>query len=177
MCSSPTQAQQMGLAGSCQEGAGSSAAELRFPLAACMTCGPSRRRQSALPLYAPTDQSGHRPVCMWALLWRAELIYLFLRIYLRWLCWDLGCLDHLSCLQLCRLSSLWVRVVGGSREPSYPSGVRGESTILGLAGDGESAPTGFDGTNQQHCLYRGCGCPMAALWMALEGCDESLPSS
>lgn len=38
------------------------------------------------------------------------------------------------------------------RKPSYPSGVRGESATFDLAGDGESAPRGFDGTNQHHCL-------------------------
>lgn len=38
------------------------------------------------------------------------------------------------------------------RNPSYPSDARGESNIFGLPGDGESALTGSDGTNQHHCL-------------------------
>lgn len=38
------------------------------------------------------------------------------------------------------------------RKASYLSGVRGGSAIFSLAGDGENAPTGFDGTNQHQGL-------------------------
>lgn len=160
MCPPSTLAQQMGLAGSCQEGTGSSAAGLRLPFAACRTCGPSRRRQSALPLYAPTTQSGHRLACMWARK-RGDPVEsrAYLPIFKNLLQNDalrLG-LPGPSLLPAALQAKLFVGESGTRerccRKPSYPSGARSESTIFSLAGDGESAPTGFDGTNQHHCLY------------------------
>lgn len=116
-----TLAQQVGLAEGCQEDAGSSAEGLRFPFAARMTCGPSRMRQSALPLYASTGSGGHRLACIWARK-RGDPVEsrVYLAIFKNLFQKYVGCLDHLSCLQLCRLISLWVRVVAGKGAVEIP---------------------------------------------------------
>lgn len=127
----------------------------------------------AHPLHAPTGLGGHRPACMWArkrgdpVESRVYLFILFLRIYFRILHRDLGSLDHLSCLQLCRLIPLWARVVGGrgAVESPHTHPVRGVR-VPSLAGLGmvEVPLQDLMGLMSSTAFNQGCDCPTAALW-------------
>lgn len=160
LCPPPTLAQQVGLAESCQEGAESSAAGLRLPFSARMSCGPSRKGQSALPLYALTGRGGHRLACVWARK-RGDTVEsrVYLLIFKNLLKkYVLGRGQPGSSLLPAALqANLFVGESGRRerccRKPSYSSGARGVRAPS-LAGLGMVKVPIQDlmETNQQHCL-------------------------